>query len=515
MSLTFPIASLCLGSAILSSMLSLEAHAGEAELKEDFAFFQDPTCVALKTEVGESDLTRFKTTLLRDVARQLLEGSYDTRHRAASYQAYPSPSALQRMIKLGDGFSRYENITGIYLEAGRHVVLVGDTGGRKISLLIPEWMRKPPPGIEPSKDPAGWGLKRQEIGIRPGLNTIEVKKSGLVYLNYYDQKPEQAPRILVHFLTGKVNGYFDSSQHDNEDWNKLLDNAVAPILDARGKHIQVAYPVEWFNIHTRGKGAELMRNYDTMLLHHYTILGLVKYDKIPPNRILARVNYNYYMFRDRDGVAYFGNKGTMRMVADPDVVTKGDPCWGFCHEAGHVLQLRPQITWGGMTEVSCNIFSMYTRGKMGNPSRLASQDNYTKARKSIIQSEPKISYLQDPDVFNRLVPFWQLHLFFTKHGHPDFYADVMEEMRNQPDAGRGNDSIRNQFQFVRICCDVGKVDLTEFFEHWGFFRTGEIKVKDYRNYHFVVTPEMVDETRSYIARKNYKKPAEDLTRLRD
>ena len=74
MSLTFPIASLCLGSAILSSMLSLEAHAGEAELKEDFAFFQDPTCVALKTEVGESDLTRFKTTLLRDVARQLFSG---------------------------------------------------------------------------------------------------------------------------------------------------------------------------------------------------------------------------------------------------------------------------------------------------------------------------------------------------------------------------------------------------------------------------------------------------------
>ncbi len=91
----------------------------------------------------------------------------------------------------------------------------------------------------------------------------------------------------------------------------------------------------------------------------------------------------------------------------------------------------------------------------------------------------------------------------------------MEEMRKQPDAGRGNDSIRNQFQFVRICCDVGKVDLTEFFEQWGFFRAGEIKLKDYRNYHFVVTPEMVDETRSYIARKNYKKPAEDLTLLRD
>ena len=91
----------------------------------------------------------------------------------------------------------------------------------------------------------------------------------------------------------------------------------------------------------------------------------------------------------------------------------------------------------------------------------------------------------------------------------------MEEMRNRPDAGRGNDSIRNQFQFIRICCDVGQVDLTDFFEKWGFFRVGEIKLKDYRNYHFVVTAGMVAETKAYIAKKNYPKPSQDLTLLKD
>jgi len=469
----------------------------------------------LKKGMQKEDLARFRSKLLKNVAVQLLDGNYDPAYRAATYNAFPSPQALQRTIKLGDGFSRYENITGIHLGKGEHVVLVGDVGGRKLSLLVPDWMRKPPPGIEPSKDPNGWGLKRQEIRLQAGVNIVEVKKGGLAYLSYYDDHPEKAPAVAVHFPTGKVNGYFDITRDDNEDWNRLLDNAVSPILDARGKHIQVAYPVEWLNVHTRGKGVELINNYDTMLRHHYTVLGLVKYKKIPPNRILARVNYNYYMFRDRDGVAYFGNKGTMRMVANPDVVTKGDPCWGFCHEAGHVLQLRPQITWGGLTEVSCNIFSMYTRGKMGNESRLAGQKNYAKARRKIIESNPRISYLQDPDVFNRLVPFWQLHLYFLRNGKTDFYPDVMEEMRNRPDAGRGNDSIRNQFQFIRICCDVGQVDLTDFFDKWGFFRVGEIKLKDYRNYHFVVTEEMVAETKTYIAKKNYPKPAQDLTLLKD
>ncbi|MAN35996.1 MAG: peptidase M60, partial [Opitutae bacterium] len=83
------------------------------------------------------------------------------------------------------------------------------------------------------------------------------------------------------------------------------------------------------------------------------------------------------------------------------------------------------------------------------------------------------------------------------------------------DAGRGNDSIRNQFQFIRICCDVGETDLTDFFEKWGFFYVGEIKLKDYRNYHFVVTEEMVAETKAYITRKNYRKPAEDPSLLSD
>ena len=497
---------------LLGSSLEVAARDATA-LESDASFFTDGSCRLLKEGIGKENLARFKSPLLKSVAGKLLAGTYDPTYRAASYEAYASPRALQASIKLGDGFSRYENITGMHLPKGEHVVLVGDTGGRRLSLLIPEWMRKPAPGINPARDPNGWGLKRQEIALRAGVNVVQVDKGGLAYLSYFDDNPEEAPLVPVHFPTGEPNGFFDIAKHDNDDWNRLLDEAVSPILDARGKHIQVAYPVEWLNVHTRGKGVELINNYDTLLHHHYTLLGLVKYRKIPRNRILARVNHNYYMFRDRDGVAYFGNKGTMRMVADPAVVIKGDPCWGFCHEAGHVLQPRPQLTWGGMTEVSCNIFSMYTGGKMGNPSRLAAQKNYARAREKIV--EGGISYLQDADVFNRLVPFWQLHLYFTRNGVPDFYPDVMEEMRKVPDAGRGNESIRNQFQFARICCDVGKTDLTDFFEKWGFFHVGEIKLHDYRDYHFLVTAEMVEETRKYIARKNYRKPVKDLTLIED
>lgn len=482
----------------------------EQAIKADMQWFADGSCSVLKPDAVRMKPEKFKSEVMKTVAERLGKGE-KLDYLVGDYEAYPSTVQLGRELKLGDGFSRLENVTGVYLEAGQHVVMVGPTHGKTISLILPWWTRKPAEGVEPTKDPNGWGLHKQEIELKEGLNVIDSKWSTNAYVGYFDDNADDAKPIRVHFPTGQVNGYFDISKHNNEDWDRLLDQAVGPVMDAKGQYIQVAYPVEMFKLHTSGRGVELIENYDRMLTHHYTLLGLVKYDKIPRNRILARVNHNYYMFRDGDGVAYLGTKNVMGMVANPDRVIKGDPCWGFSHEAGHVLQMRPQITWGGMVEVSVNLFSLYTSAKLGNECRLLRQDNYTKAKKSIVESDPKISYLQDPDVFNRLVPFWQLHLHFTQNGFPDFYPDVMEEMRKRPHQGTGNKSINNQFQFIEICCDVTKTDLTDFFDKWGFFYVGDIELTDYRKYKFTVTQQQVDEVKARVAAKNYPKPDLDLT----
>jgi hypothetical protein len=143
-------------------------------------------------------------------------------------------------------------------------------------LQIPDWMRKPAAGVKPTEDPNGWGLHRQHIALEEGMNVITVNKGGHVYVSYFDDQAEQAPQVPVHFPTGRVNGFFDLAKHTSADWDRLLDEAVSPIMDARGRHIQVAYPVAWFNLYTRGKGVELIGNYDTLLNHHYTLMGLVK-----------------------------------------------------------------------------------------------------------------------------------------------------------------------------------------------------------------------------------------------
>jgi len=87
-------------------------------------------CSQLKKSVKLKDLDGFKSDLLKKVAAGMLNATYDTTYRAAAYDAYPSPRELGRTLKLGDGFSRYENITGVCLEPGENVVFVGNTAGK-------------------------------------------------------------------------------------------------------------------------------------------------------------------------------------------------------------------------------------------------------------------------------------------------------------------------------------------------------------------------------------------------
>lgn len=476
-------------------------------VESDLQFFKNGNCAALKKGIGNTD--KFQSDAMKALAEKILNKDYKPHYLYAQYEAYPTPQVLHKSLKLGDSFSKYENMTGVYLDKGEHVIIVGKTHGREIKLLLPNFMRKPAEGIEPTKDPNGWGLHKTEVPLKEGVNIIQVDIPTNAYISYFADDYKKAPKIAVNFVTGKVNGYFDTKRGDtNKDWDKLLANAVSPIMDARGKYIQVAYPVESFKKFTSGQGVALMDAYDKLVGSQYDLMGLTKYKKIPKNRVFSRVNFNYYMFRDGDGVSYYGDDGTMNMVANPKVVVKGDPCWGFSHEVGHAMQMRP-ITWGGMTEVSNNLFSLNAAALMGNGSRLKEQDSYNKARENIIGKN--VAHVVAGDVFQKLVPLWQLHLYFQKNGQPDFYPDVMEYMRKNAKDYSHNDTIKHQFDFIKASCAVTKLDLTDFFEKWGFFKTGNFKVNDYANYDFNITPEMVAETKDWIASKKYKKPADDIT----
>ena len=499
-----------------------------ADFEKDLSFFASPMATALKKGVKKNDIEKITNAQLKEMALLMLSSKYDAKYRAESYKAILKPDVLGQQLMIGDGYSKFENITGIYLTKGKNLVLVeGIAPGKNVNLLVPNWNRRAPEGIEPTKDPAGWGIVKKTFPLKNGVNIIELKDfDGLAYIDYFSEKPQLENTIKIHFVNGKVNGYFDIAKNNDADWNALIDNAVYPVIDAKGRHIQIAYPAADCKKYAYGRGVELISNYDSLVRRQHRIMGLEKYNRIPQNKILSRVNYNYYMFRDGDGVAYMGtNPGNaMSLVVNPDRVIKGDPCWGFSHEVGHVHQLRPYFNWGGLGEVSNNLFSLYNTTSFGNRSRISEQGNYQKARDSIIAR--KICYLQDGDVFNRLVPFWQLQLYFAGPGNnTGFYADLFEAFRKQSVVNnmnekggwgaRGGNPAEYQLNFIKTACEVSKTDLTDFFDKYGFFYVGTFKVGDYGDFNYEMTQQMADACKAQIKAMKLRKPSIDISTLED
>lgn len=489
-------------------------------IEKDLSVFSDPMATKLSFWTSQRKIDAMENADLKAAATAMHEKQYDLKYRLASYKAFLKPETLGRELHIGNGYSKYEGVTGILLKQGEQTILAqGIKEDNKISIVVPNWDRRAPEGINPTQDPNGWGLHKKVYPLTNGVNVINIEKDGLAYVDYYSETPETESEISVHFINDPVNGYFDLSRNTNAEWDSLLAQAVYPVIDAKGKYAQIAYPVEACKKYASAKGVELLTNYDSMVHLQHKLLGLVKYNKVPDNRILARVNYNYYMFRDGDGVAYMGVEPgyAMGMVAHPETVIKGDPCWGFNHEVGHVHQLRPYLNWGGMGEVSNNIASLYVTTHFGNRSRLSEQKSYERARKNII--EKKLSYQEAGDVFEKLVPFWQLQLYFSQNGNPDFYPDLHEALRNSAesmkDLNPSQDVAAYQLNFVKQCCKVSKTDLTDFFSKWGFFKPVSLTINDYGEYKMNLTQEMADACKAEIAALNLPAPKTDVTLMED
>lgn len=499
-------------------------------IASDMEVFANLTATALKPNVKRKHIRKMKNPVLKELASKIYSKKYQPGILLADYEAYLDPKILGNQLRIGDGFSKYEGITGVVLEKGLNFIFVGETDGNEITLVVPEWTRKAPEGIKPEEDPNGWGLHSETYKLNEGLNIVNLEKGGHAYIQYFTKdNPDSYSPITVHFPTGKVNGYFDITRGDtNSHFNYLLDNAISPIMDIRGEYIQVAFPVDSLKRFAYSKGVELINNFDTIAALQREFIGWNKEKISPKNHVLARINYHYYMFRDRDGVAYID--WAMRMVADPASIIKGDPCWGFSHELGHVLQMRPQLTWGGMTEVSNNILTLYSTTMLGNRSRISAENRYNEARETIL--DKGISYLSFPgennggnqygggkntDVFHRLVPFWQLHLYFSEQGYPEFYPDLMIAMRSREPLAVGdrNKDYLNMLEFCRLACEVSQTDLTEFFDRWGFFYVGKIEVNDYAKYSYDILEEDVAAVKKAIADMNLPKPEVDITLLED
>lgn len=487
---------------------------------KEFEIFKDPLLTQLRDDITLEKIQSCKNKLVRYLGENILNGKYSTKYRLSTFKPVYSPDRLGQILHIGNGYSRYQHVTGIVFDPGTHIVIVkGLKSGSNVGLRIAHLYA---PEQEAKND---WGLHSESISLSEGINVVKKSDafSGLVYVDYFFDHPENENDIQIHFLNAKVNGYFDSNINDNKDWDFLLQNAVYPIIDAVGSSVQLAYPVSDLKKFAPGKGLELVSIYDTLVSKQHEIIGLKKYNRVPKNKIFARVNYGYYMFRDGDGVAF--KYDTMNRVANPENLRHNDEdaCWGFSHEVGHVHQLKPYLSWGGLGETSNNICSRYCTQSFGYKNRLikafdsvikkfvkneaAGQTSKEREKgemeDKIIHSNEEnpdkaLSYLE-VDVFERLVPFWRLQCYFVKHDYPDFYPDLYEKMRTTEDRhpemkslNQNENVVPFQLNFIKEASLLAKMNLYPYFEVYGFFRLLTLTFGDYGTFTYKMTKEMRD-----------------------
>ena len=476
--------------------------------------FSDASCTELKPGITEQEISDCPYSFFKNIAFFMFHNKYSKEFRINTFKAYPHPDLDAKQNKTGP-YSLLDNPTGIAVDAGTElIVLASNIGTQDVSLRVQNLDK-----------PNGDGFGGVSYPLSDGLNKLKMSTKGLVYVMYHTPDYATAPKIKLHFASGKVNGYYDSQDPALKDRAaELLKNATDQYFDVVGKYAHLTFPTARYRNHTKDL-AKLIDAYDQIAYGEQHLMGLVKYNKMFRNRMYLHVMYTSYMYATSYHTAY--NDGTLSELCDETKVA-GSACWGPAHEIGHVNQTRPGVKWLGTTEVTNNIMSEYVQTTLfGQGSRLqvenmndaVAPNRYSLAWNDIVVGG--ISHAQEGDVFRKLVPFWQLELYFGKvlgrtplqqDDHGGFYPDVYEYVRTHDNMPTPGDQ---QLEFAYIASYAAKADLTDFFEKWGFFTPVDIQMEDYGTGQMTVTQEKADAVKARIKALNYPKPAVALEYIND
>lgn len=510
--------------------------------KSDYsAFFTDESCSKLKAGVGEAQIAKIPQKEMRNLALGLLNGTYDAEFRAADYRPYQHPSVMAAKNKTNK-YSLRDNPTGIYADKGDELFLyLGKVyGGAQISLLI--------------QDLSGGYNNSQTLPLKEGLNRIFAPIKGLIYiLNHVEdniplllesdetQKMAAAKTVKVHFLHGKVNGYFDIHKHKTQEkWEEILKNASYPDIDVLGDYSHVTWNVEQFkgNNVQSAKGIitpiiQTIENCDKLVYLEQEFLGLVKYHSMFNNRMHFSVDYTAVSPNASDyRTVYNYSQSYAEPFCNPDKFATR--CWGPAHEVGHCNQTRPGLKWAGTTEVTNNLTALFVQTSLGQPCKLqvdkiTPKDESGQLLPKALIYDAAIAFIVDgkrahclPNVTDivretQVVPFWQLKLYLVDAlGKTDFYHDLYEYFRNNPSpSSNGKNAGLDQLDFVRQVCRISGLNMLDFFEKWGFLREVNTTLNDYGSKSFIVTKNQIDELKKEIEAENYAMPALDVYKITD
>jgi hypothetical protein len=453
--------------------------------------FTDATCSELKPGITTADINAIGVEFYRKLASDIFYGHYDFEFRVQEYPAYRTPNYM-RDVNKSARYGQSDGVTGIYVGNNSDVVLLVETESTVMPSLFVHNIETVASGTS--------------FALRKGMNKIRVTRGGIMYIRYYTQTGTEPP-AKINIVNGIVNGFYDKSKHTPADWPRLLDKATYPLFQMKGDYVLLSFDLLAFRNNAKNNGPELLDYYDDLVWAQMDFQGLVKYNKMYDTRMCLFVDPSptVYMYATDYYTGY--SKGSQSNILNVNRLTdknmSGDvPAWGPAHEVGHVNQTRPGFRWLGMTEVSNNVLSEFILNRWGIKSRLLAESRYGSAISQIVKDTKVSNYLQHNDVFCRLVPFWQLKIYMHNVlGNEDFYKDVYEKVRVNPNPTAGNGCTMDancMLEFVYLTCQVSGLDMTDFFTDWKFLTPASFIVDDYSTNTVTISQQGIDALKAKI-----------------
>ena len=330
--------------------------------------------------------------------------------------------------------------------------------------------------------------------LKEGLNIVPcANKDGSLYIRYVcetaidGKKLADYPTVKVHIENGYVNGFWSKERgHTNEDWVYMRDNMFKnPMaVQAAGDLTVLNFRTYEFLKECPNNIEGVMRLWDFWNSRQNHYMALDKYYPWMNNKQLAMSDDNGFM--DASSYRTHYNNNTLSTIVNYDLlIADAGSSWGPNHEIGHTNQYAFQIV--GTSEVSNNAltnFAIFDQGT--HVSRGNNMDN------QILDFENKIPYVVRGEgsygskLFSMTRMYFQLFLYFhAAEKDTTFYPRLFEKLRYDQLPGwrvgswdeldengfyrNSVDASKDQLKFAEACCEIAQMDLSEFFEAWGFF----------------------------------------------
>ena len=335
---------------------------------------------------------------------------------------YSDINSLAKQLKTSR-YSPFENPTGLYFEEGETIqVTAPDLQGYQLNLLLVDFS-KPAEGEKKEKTTV--------FTLKTGNNKFYAPHKGLVYVSYYVKDCRKAPEQKLTFHTGINNGVFNAYQHTNDEWKRMLDSAIAEVIDMQGKYVHLTFDVKTLREKGSDCGVEMIRMYDRIILWQQEMLGIDQFGYRTNNHMFARISWAGPPNANGKGVSFPRTSSIIR----PEDIRNSN--WVIGHEFGHVNQVRPGLKWHGTTEITNNIqaaWIQYLLRPIPTSIMLATTNgtNSSKLASNILNNGARIvtqrcSFKYPSNRFIDSYSFFYLTIFFSIH-HFIFYLNIVPDI---------------------------------------------------------------------------------------